>query len=203
MLALTVLSASGQTYSDISVTGTASIDLLEVAGASYFGGSMGIGPGSIDNIANYGATFWTGGPDSSSNPTGSNMAVIGSSDSSYPVGFVFKLLPDDYGDTIPTLLANWLGAGALPLDLNTDNNGAPCPGPVLVGTYDWDGQSMFQVSGPSSFSGPVELAPQGDLSMGGFMATPPPSGGGGEDDARGVGSGRFRAGSGGPILSGS
>jgi len=197
-LALSTVGAFGQSspiYSNITITGTAAINLLYVAGPSAFGAGMGVGPGSSDNISQFGATLWTGGPDSYYNPMGSNMMVIGSSDSpdsngTNPIGFVFKLLPDDNGNTIPVLLANWLGNGSVPLDLNTD--WGPSPAPVLVGTYDWDGQSMFQVSGTASFSGPVEIQPQGDISMGSFTSMPPQS----NNDAVRAGGGMARGGMG-------
>ena len=59
------------------------------------------------------------------------------------------------------------------------------PAPVMVGTPDWDGVSMFEVVGISSFSGPVELQPQGDLTMGQFTSMPGQSGN--DSDMSGVG----------------
>jgi len=170
-------------YSSLSVSENTSLYSLLVSGGSAFGAGMGVGPGSSLLINEFGATFWTTGPDSYTNPTGNNMDVIGTNDD-YPMGFVFKMVPDDYGNPIPALLSNQLGYGPLPMDLNTDNSNGADPGPVLVGTFDWDGQSMFEVAGMASFSGPVELQPQGDISMGAFTSMP--SQGGNNNNAMGA-----------------
>jgi hypothetical protein len=146
---------SGTTYTNLSVTDTGTINWLQVTSAAAFTGTAAIGPGSATNTASFGGKLWTGGPDAWASPTGANMAFIGSSDFR-PYGFSFKLLPDGNGNTVPTLLSNHMGVGPLPLDLNTDNNGAPSPGPVLIGTYDWDHYSMFLVQGASTFTGEVD-----------------------------------------------
>jgi hypothetical protein len=74
------------------------------------------------------------------------------------------------------------------------DNGLIVEGYVGVGTS--SPQYQLDVSGTANFSGPAELAPQGDLPMGNFQSMPPNSGGGGGDgDDDGVfGGGGFRGG---------
>jgi hypothetical protein len=87
--------------------------------------------------------------------------------------------------------------------MTLDNNGN-----LGIGTT--TPQATLDVNGSANFSGPVDIQPQGDLSMGQFTASPNGGGGGGgDDDAVGIGGGlrggggALRGGQGAPILSGS
>jgi len=167
------------TYGNITISGTALINLLDV------------GPGSDWNQAEFGAGAFIEGTQSYADglsTTGPCLAAITTEDSynttgNYPLGFVFKVVPDANWNPVCTFVAGHMGVGPVPLVLNTDVWGNPQPAPVLVGTVTWDQSSMLQVlgtasftgpvqvNGATSFSGPVDLQPAGDLTMGSFTAT--------------------------------
>jgi len=89
---------------------------------------------------------------------------------------------------------NWDSSG----DFNV--NGDTClAGNVGIGTN--NPQATLDVNGGANFSGPVQIQPQGDLSMGQFTATPPQSQSG-NGDTTGAGITASHGGTGNPILSG-
>jgi hypothetical protein len=150
----------------VNASGSSSILFNPGSGLESFVDPLAVGLGGSNDLAHFGAGAWVNGPDSLSELGSSgqcNLMAITSQDSyattgNYPLGVVIKLIPDDFGNIEPTILGNHLGVGAVPLVLNTDEWGGPQPGPVLVGTYDWDGQSTLLVDGLASFGGPVSAA---------------------------------------------
>ncbi len=86
--------------------------------------------------------------------------------------------------------------------MTLDNNGN-----LGIGTT--TPQATLDVNGSANFSGPVDIQPQGDLSMGQFTSSPSGGDGGGDDgDAAGIGGGlrgggALRGGQGAPTVSGS
>ena len=119
-----------QQFSDINVSDTATINLLNVSGLTTLEGNTAVGPSSADNISDFGASLWVEGPSSiyDVNYFGQQILAVTSQDSreatgSCPLGFLFKLVLDDSGDVVPAFLANQVGWGPVPLDLNTDDYG--------------------------------------------------------------------------------
>jgi hypothetical protein len=125
----------------------------------------------------------------------------------YGSGEVMRIATDGMvgvgGEPDPASLMSIMGNASVGSDYS--ESAAPTDGLIVegnVGIGTSSPQYNLDVSGTANFSGPVELTPQGDLSMGGFTAPgPTPSQGGGDDDA--MGAGGFRAGQGAPVVSGS
>jgi hypothetical protein len=109
------------------------------------------------------------------------------------------------GETNPASLVSIKGNASVGTDYSETSapqDGMIVEGNVGIGTS--NPQASLDVDGNANFSGPVELQPQGDLSMGSFTALPPGGGSGGSNgDAIGIGPGGRRGFGIGPVTSGS
>ena len=135
-------------------------------------------------------------------PTGAGPIVF--ADGDYATGEVMRITTDHKlsvgGETAPACLASIKGNASVGSDYSetaAPQDGMIVEGNVGIGTS--TPQAALDVNGQANFSGPVELQPQGDLSMGNFTTMPPETS---DDDATQsapAGAGHLN----GPVLSGS
>jgi hypothetical protein len=115
----------------------------------------------------------------------------------YANGEVMRMATNGYvgvgGEPDPANLMSIMGNASVGYDYS--ETGAPQDGMIIegsVGIGTSNPQAQLDVNGGANFSGPVELQPQGDLSMGSFTAMPSPTPPPDDGDAAPAAPGGFR-----------